>query len=133
MEKQIGYGEMVFKKQFDVKLKDGSTERKECIQKRYYKVKKRGTSFTVHRINTLQLNSLKSTPGVINMQPEVVKYFTGYRQSMTQKMIDRMNANKSAIPVKKKSWFEIIIDFFKSLFPKKHIKTLDQVEDRLKT
>ena len=67
------------------------------------------------------------------MQPEVVKYFTGYRQSMTQKMIDRMNANKSAIPVKKKSWFEIIIDFFKSLFPKKHIKTLDQVEDRLKT
>ena len=33
MEKQIGYGEMVFKKQFDVKLKDGSTERRNVSRK----------------------------------------------------------------------------------------------------
>jgi len=132
MNKQIGYGELVFKKTMEVKLKDGSTESREHVQKRHYKVKKREGKCAIHRININQLASLKATPGVICMQQDVVNYFTAYRQTLTKQMINRMNANKPKEIIKKKSWFEKLLEFFKSLFRKKQVPALDEVADRLK-
>jgi len=119
MKKEIGYGEMVFNKKYDKEQKDGTMESKISTQKRFYKVKKNNFRTQVVRINELQLETLKKTPGVVSMQDEVVKYFTGYKQQLYNKYIEkamlREEALKKRAPAEKATLWQRIKAFIKRL------------------
>ena len=119
MKKEIGYGEMVFNTKRVNEQKDGTMETKTGMQKRYYKVKRNNYRTQVVRINELQLETLKKTPGVICMQDAVVKYFTGYKQQLYNKYMEKAMLREEALkrksPAEKATLWQRIKAFIKRL------------------
>lgn len=121
MKTEIGYGEMVFTRKYNVDKGDDMVEKTE-VQKRQYKVKRRNGRVQIHRINELQLETLKATPGVICMQEDVIKYFMGYKQQVYAKAMEkamlRAAANKPA-PAMPISWWQKVVSWIKRITGKK--------------